>query len=183
MARWARLVPARAVPLVLLALLCAGTSLPASAEEAAEASSGAAAEGSAGSELPDFGSMRIKQLRAILDERGVECKACSEKADLVQRARETYHLPVREPLYTKEGAKVDPDIDSNPEVQRLLREMRGEHAPDPDPAKEAVLQRLRKRGLNFAGGNSMDLEALTKLEESLANMPDLGTGGSGSGEL
>ncbi len=33
--------------------------------------------------------------QALLAERGVECKGCSEKADLVARVAETYHLPVQ----------------------------------------------------------------------------------------
>ena len=36
-----------------------------------------------------------KELQAILDERGVVCNGCAEKADLVKMAKESYHLPLK----------------------------------------------------------------------------------------
>ena len=39
------------------------------------------------SPLPDFAAMRVKQLRAVLAERGVRCVGCVEKAHFVERAR------------------------------------------------------------------------------------------------
>lgn len=41
----------------------------------------------------DFGSMRVKQLKAFLDRKGAECLACSSKEDLVQRATEVKDWP------------------------------------------------------------------------------------------
>ena len=36
--------------------------------------------------------MRVKQLKAILSERGVECKGCLEKEEFVQKVKDTEHL-------------------------------------------------------------------------------------------
>jgi len=40
----------------------------------------------------DYSKLRIKQLKQILAERGVECKGCLEKSDYVKRAKETHHM-------------------------------------------------------------------------------------------
>lgn len=46
---------------------------------------------------PDFGSMRVKQLKAVLTERGVTCEGCLEKQEFVDRCVETWNLPVVQP--------------------------------------------------------------------------------------
>mmetsp|Transcript_11563 Transcript_11563/g.23727 ORF Transcript_11563/g.23727 Transcript_11563/m.23727 type:complete len:164 (+) Transcript_11563:50-541(+) len=40
----------------------------------------------------DYNKLRVKQLRQILADRGVECKGCAEKKDFVKRAMETEHM-------------------------------------------------------------------------------------------
>mmetsp|Transcript_12315 Transcript_12315/g.39386 ORF Transcript_12315/g.39386 Transcript_12315/m.39386 type:complete len:169 (+) Transcript_12315:39-545(+) len=40
----------------------------------------------------DYAKMRIKQLRNILAERGVDCVGCIEKTDFVRRCKETEHM-------------------------------------------------------------------------------------------
>ena len=40
----------------------------------------------------DYKKMRVKQLRAILAERGAVCVGCYEKSDYVRRCKETEHL-------------------------------------------------------------------------------------------
>ena len=37
----------------------------------------------------DYSKMRVKQLRKILGERGVECVGCVEKADFIAKIKET----------------------------------------------------------------------------------------------
>merc|ERR1712100_106728 len=39
----------------------------------------------------DFKKMRVKQLKAILAERGVDCKGCAEKQDFVKKVKATMH--------------------------------------------------------------------------------------------
>jgi hypothetical protein len=43
-------------------------------------------------EKQDISKLRVKQLKAILSERGVECKGCVEKEEFIQRVMETEHL-------------------------------------------------------------------------------------------
>ena len=45
----------------------------------------------------DFESMHAfgQELQKILDDRGVTCNGCAEKADLVKQVRESYHLPLK----------------------------------------------------------------------------------------
>ena len=55
-------------------------------------------------EVPDFSKMRVKQLVALLAERGLECKGCAEKVDLVKMAEESWHLPLKPATSEEEGA-------------------------------------------------------------------------------
>lgn len=43
-------------------------------------------------EKADITKLRVKQLKQILAERGVECKGCVEKDEFVKRVQETAHL-------------------------------------------------------------------------------------------
>jgi len=40
----------------------------------------------------DYSKLRVKQLKQILNDRGVECKGCAEKKDFVKRAMDTEHM-------------------------------------------------------------------------------------------
>lgn len=40
----------------------------------------------------DYSKMRVKQLKKILGERGVECVGCVEKSDFIAKIKETEHL-------------------------------------------------------------------------------------------
>lgn len=40
----------------------------------------------------DYNSMRVKQLKSILRDRGVTCENCLEKKEFVQRCLETEHM-------------------------------------------------------------------------------------------
>eukprot|EP00192_Tetraselmis_astigmatica_P016929 CAMPEP_0117674418 /NCGR_PEP_ID=MMETSP0804-20121206/15028_1 /TAXON_ID=1074897 /ORGANISM="Tetraselmis astigmatica, Strain CCMP880" /LENGTH=130 /DNA_ID=CAMNT_0005483287 /DNA_START=240 /DNA_END=632 /DNA_ORIENTATION=+ len=71
-------------------------------------------------DLPDFEKMKAKELKALLTERGVECKGCAEKADLVKKVQDTYHLPVKE-VEEEPEAKKDPLSDD--ELQEMLKKL------------------------------------------------------------
>ena len=43
-------------------------------------------------EAKDYNKLRVKQLKQILADRGVECKGCAEKKDFVKRAMDTEHM-------------------------------------------------------------------------------------------
>lgn len=42
--------------------------------------------------VTDYSKMRVKALKKILAERGVECVGCLEKPDYVRRCKETEHM-------------------------------------------------------------------------------------------
>merc|ERR1712176_1295430 len=43
-------------------------------------------------EKKDLSKMRVKQLKAILADRGVDCKGCLEKAEFIKKVEDTAHL-------------------------------------------------------------------------------------------
>ena len=47
-------------------------------------------------EKKDLSKMRVKQLRRILADRGVECKGCVEKSEFVKKVLDTEHLATDE---------------------------------------------------------------------------------------
>ena len=44
---------------------------------------------------PDFSSMRVKELKSILWDRGQACPGCLEKQEFVHRCAAVYHMPVQ----------------------------------------------------------------------------------------
>mmetsp|Transcript_3145 Transcript_3145/g.6603 ORF Transcript_3145/g.6603 Transcript_3145/m.6603 type:complete len:162 (-) Transcript_3145:146-631(-) len=40
----------------------------------------------------DYSKLRVKQLKSILSDRGVECKGCSEKHEFIKRVKDTDHM-------------------------------------------------------------------------------------------
>jgi hypothetical protein len=195
-----RLSPARVF--LLLVALCAlfGASLPvalASDDDGGDerGSSSAEAESSATTDdadagRPDFKKMKIKELRAILDDRGAVCRGCAEKADYVERAAEVWDLPIVDKTDESDAddAKTttrpprqphEPDVNLDPEqqkrsdeeIEKLMAQMRGEQKPTGDPERDAILAKLRKNGLSFAGGmDTMPIEQLRNLADSLGNI-------------
>ena len=162
-----------------LALLCAAACLAAGPACArAEDPADAAPPG----EVPDFAKLRIGALRQILDDRGLECRGCAEKGDFVQMARDNYHLPVVEkPAETARDP--DPSLsgsDSKPgdvDIDEMMRQMGMNNEDTGDPETDAILRKLRAKGINIAGKNGMggmDIEQLRKLEQAMG-----GIGGGG----
>ncbi|KAL7560017.1 hypothetical protein ACA910_013509 [Epithemia clementina (nom. ined.)] len=47
-------------------------------------------------EKQDISKLRVKQLKQILSDRGVECRGCVEKEDFVKKVQETEHLATDE---------------------------------------------------------------------------------------
>jgi len=45
-----------------------------------------------GEESVDYSKLKVKQLKTLLDQRGIKCSGCTEKADFVKRCVETEHL-------------------------------------------------------------------------------------------
>jgi len=47
-------------------------------------------------EKQDLSKLRVKQLKSILADRGVECKGCLEKDEFIRKVQETEHLATEE---------------------------------------------------------------------------------------
>lgn len=45
-------------------------------------------------ETIDYNKLKVKQLKEILDNRGVKCTGCTEKPDFVKKCQETEHLEI-----------------------------------------------------------------------------------------
>lgn len=43
-------------------------------------------------EKTDYNALRVKQLKEILSNRGVQCTGCTEKPEFVKKCQETEHL-------------------------------------------------------------------------------------------
>eukprot|EP01041_Mallomonas_annulata_P004484 gene4484-8921_t len=42
----------------------------------------------------DYNTLKVKELKTILDQRGVKCQGCTEKAEFVKKCKETEHLEI-----------------------------------------------------------------------------------------
>jgi hypothetical protein len=49
-------------------------------------------EGADGSASVDYNKLKVKELKTLLDQRGVKCSGCTEKADFIKKCKETEHL-------------------------------------------------------------------------------------------
>ncbi|CAI5483718.1 unnamed protein product [Closterium sp. Yama58-4] len=124
---------------------------------AAEAEEQAASTGSADVDLT---KLRVKELKRMLEERGVECQGCIEKEHLVSRLRETIHLPVlteeeRQQRQPKEASKKAASSDSSS----------GDDVSSKDADIQRILEKLKASG-NFGDKIKMfsakDFENLAK---------------------
>ncbi|GAX78722.1 hypothetical protein CEUSTIGMA_g6160.t1 [Chlamydomonas eustigma] len=86
--------------------------------------------------LPDFSKMRVKELNAFLEERGVTCNGCAEKSDLIKRVEETFHLPIQSSSVIDDTAAASGD--------------QNERTADREPLTDEKLDELLK-GLGGAG--------------------------------
>ncbi|CAI5515456.1 unnamed protein product [Closterium sp. Naga37s-1] len=115
---------------------------------------------SAGSADVDLTKLRVKELKRMLEERGVECQGCIEKEHLVSRLRETIHLPVlteeeRQQRQPKEASKKAASSDSSS----------GDDSSSKDADIQRILEKLKASG-NFGDKIKMfsakDFENLAK---------------------
>ena len=122
---------------------------------------------------PDFTKMRVKQLRLILDERGVECKGCAEKSHLVERCEEVWDMPTKvaqdTPKSQESAGDKAPEM-SKDEIDRLMAQMRGDFSHEKDPEKRRILDRLKKKGISFGGESGMNIEQLRTMEKAMSGM-------------
>eukprot|EP00241_Pyramimonas_parkeae_P022453 CAMPEP_0114287198 /NCGR_PEP_ID=MMETSP0059-20121206/6153_1 /TAXON_ID=36894 /ORGANISM="Pyramimonas parkeae, Strain CCMP726" /LENGTH=199 /DNA_ID=CAMNT_0001408269 /DNA_START=63 /DNA_END=663 /DNA_ORIENTATION=+ len=72
-------------------------------------------------EKPNLGKMRVKELRKILDARGVKSEGIMEKSDLVALAEESWDLPLVE--LKAADTKSEPDKKKDEELDDMLRKL------------------------------------------------------------
>jgi len=89
-------------------------------------------------ERPDFSKMRIKELRKILDDRGVKCEGCSEKFHMVERVQEVWDQPV---ISKPEEASSPPADTPSPPADAPSDD--GSNAKAPTESTEELLSRLK----------------------------------------
>merc|ERR1712153_114976 len=109
----------------------------------------------------DYSKMRVKQLRALLKERGVECKGCLEKEHIVARVKETIHLPVlqRDSPRPPPGAEV-PLMDKDAILARFREQ---------EKQQEQMKEKLRASGIDTSGmsfGGGMTPEMMEAMQKS-----------------
>ena len=126
-------------------------------------------------EVPNFKTMKIKELKAILADRGRECKGCAEKADYVAMAADVWSLPIVEKPASGDETKekpAEPDLnDADQErIRRMMDEMQNGPRPTGDPERDAILKKLHSSGIKFSGGEGMPLDQLRNLEKAMGNI-------------
>lgn len=126
-------------------------------------------------EMPDFKTMKIKELKAILADRGRECRGCAEKADYVAMAADVWSLPIVEKPASGDETKekpAEPDLnDADQErIRRMMDEMQNGPRPTGDPERDAILRKLHSSGIKFSGGEGMPLDQLRNLEKAMGNI-------------
>ena len=52
--------------------------------------------------------------------------------------------------------------------------MRGDFSREKDPEKRRILEKLKRKGMSFGGGNNMDLEQLRQMEKMMDGMGSMG---------
>jgi len=92
--------------------------------------------------------LKIKELRQLLQERGVECVGCTEKPHLVQRVKETIHLPKKGKEAPKETntepptmAEIPTDFDADAFLENMQKQ---------EKEKRELVEKLKAQGIKFS---------------------------------
>jgi hypothetical protein len=95
----------------------------------------------------DLNNLKIKELRKMLEDRGVGCIGCSEKSDLIQRVRETIHLPIKpkEEELPKSKPTVDPESMDYQEIMKLFEKQEEENQKN-----QEFFEKLKRNNPEFA---------------------------------
>ena len=91
----------------------------------------------------DFNTMRIKELREFLADRGLSCKACSEKKELIEMAEANRDVP---PLELEEKS------------DKFTR------TKNPSPNIDEVLEKLKSGGFGGSGAKIFTADDLKNMD-------------------
>ena len=122
-----------------------------------------------------FAKIPEADLKAILADRGQQCRGCAEKADYVAMAADVWSLPIVEKPASGDETKekpAEPDLnDADQErIRRMMDEMQNGPRPTGDPERDAILKKLHSSGIKFSGGEGMPLDQLRNLEKAMGNI-------------
>ncbi len=120
------------------------------------------------SEVPDWSTMRIKELKAFIAKKGTECLACSSKEDLIERANEVKDWPDVEEKPEQE--EVDPD-----KMKDILNELGSS-----EEKMQKLREELEKAGVDLSklgNGKVFDKDDLAKMFKKV----DIGQDGKPEG--
>lgn len=134
------------------------------------------------------------QLKKIFDELGIDHKGL-DKEGLRQKAYKENAVGRWEELHPEKkrkprspaggmpdfGSEAPPDMDPR-EWERLMSQMRGDFSYEKDPERRRILESLKAKGINFGGGNDMDIEQLRNMEQALGGLGSFKTAGGGASE-
>lgn len=106
--------------------------------------------------------MPSQALKALLDERGVKCVGCVEKTDFVERAKETYHMPIKAKAAPGgSGSARKGDAAPNFDYDSVMEQFRKQQEQNEKLKEQLKAQGLNVDGMNFGGGfGGMDPDVL-----------------------
>jgi hypothetical protein len=117
----------------------------------------------------DVTSLKIKDLRKILEERGVECVGCIEKSHLLEKVKESMHLPkiIKESKPSEPDAKqIDPK--EYEEIMKLFKKQDEEKIKNLEKLKQMGFDTSKLKNSNFQfpqGPSSKENNKKTKKQE------------------
>ena len=72
-----------------------------------------------------------------------------------------------------------PDGMDQDKWEDMLAQMRGDFSREKDPERRRILEKLKRKGMSFGGGNDMDIEQLRNMEKMMDGLGSGGFGGAG----
>ena len=72
-----------------------------------------------------------------------------------------------------------PDGMDQDKWEDMLAQMRGDFSREKDPERRRILEKLKRKGMSFGGGNDMDIEQLRNMEKMMDGLGSGGFGGTG----
>eukprot|EP00282_Hemiselmis_andersenii_P014798 CAMPEP_0114118718 /NCGR_PEP_ID=MMETSP0043_2-20121206/5729_1 /TAXON_ID=464988 /ORGANISM="Hemiselmis andersenii, Strain CCMP644" /LENGTH=172 /DNA_ID=CAMNT_0001211221 /DNA_START=46 /DNA_END=564 /DNA_ORIENTATION=- len=111
--------------------------------------------------------MKVKELKALLQDRGVVCNACAEKDQLLKTVRESMHLPIKKDHLKKINMPHQADDD---EIQRIMKELKSKQEQENKLKDMLKAQGIATDGISFGGG--MNPDEMDKIIENMQKKKD-----------
>ena len=138
-----------------------------------------------------------RQLKEIFDGAGIDYTGLEAKEGLQKLAYKNYDA-LKDKLERKkrpssgggggggfgggipgmENMKAPDGMDQD-KWEDMLAQMRGDFSREKDPERRRILEKLKRKGMSFGGGNDMDIEQLRNMEKMMDGLGSGGFGGAG----